>query len=300
MMISRALLCIFTLLLTTLPAHAEQKEMWWSYIAQYDKLPGTTLVNLALRKQAPNANFPYVVIAGVDYEIKRADRLPDSKELDRLQALDEQAVNVITSITPAIWAGTFTNDGQRLQYVYVKNSNGLEAALKKFYATQCAGCKPYIHIKEDRNWDAYSNFLYPNSAVQTANKEELAKLKAADAASGDTACTSRTAVEDLIERIRTHTKWDIDHNMVWGYFFVASAQNPLSMLGANLKNDGYRIVDDMGRPDKGEPYWLHVEKIETHTVDSLDKRDHELCDLASKFPDSKYDGMDVGPVGGNK
>ena len=30
----------------------------------------------------------------------------------------------------------------------------------------------------------------------------------------------------------------------------------------------------------------------------LDWRDREFCDLAATFPDVEYDGMDVGPVGG--
>jgi hypothetical protein len=41
---------------------------------------------------------------------------------------------------------------------------------------------------------------------------------------------------------------------------------------------------------------LHVEKVETHTVDSLDARNGELDALASKHDLQSYDGMDVGPV----
>ena len=274
--------------------------MWWNYIAQYDKLPGTTLVNMALHEQAPNANYPYVVVTGIGYQTTRADRLPDAKDLDDLQSVDNRLIDVVAAVTPFIWAGTFTNDGQRLQYIYVKNPAGVESALQKFYATSCKNCKPYIHVKEDRNWEAYSDFLYPNQAVRNANKDELARLEHTATAIESAACTSRADVDDMFARIRATTKWDIDHDMVWGYFFVAGSEMPLSNLSARLKSDGYRVVDDMGLRAEGGQSWLHVEKVETHTVDSLNKRDHELCDLAAKFPNTKYDGMDVGPVNKKK
>ena len=43
-------------------------------------------------------------------------------------------------------------------------------------------------------------------------------------------------------------------------------------------------------------YWLHVEKIETHTPMSLDGRNDELYKLAHEFGIDTYDGMDIGPV----
>jgi hypothetical protein len=297
---ARHLLCTLTLLATTLAAQAAQKEMWWTYEAQYDKTPGTTLVNLALEAQAPNAAYPYVVITGISYQTRRADRLPDREELTRIQPFDEQIMSTVAAAAPAIWAGTFTNDGQRLQYVYVKNTTGVEAALQKFYAAHCKACQPYIHIKEDRNWEAYSNFLYPNQATRDANQAELAQLEQANNAHYASVCTSRAAVDAMLDQIRTESKWDITRDMVWGYFFVADSTKPLTRLAERLKADGYRVVGDIARHDGSEMYWLHVEKIETHSADSLDKRDHELCALAAQFPDAKYDGMDVGPVGAKK
>ena len=43
-------------------------------------------------------------------------------------------------------------------------------------------------------------------------------------------------------------------------------------------------------------YGLHMERVEKHTVDSLDRRNGELDAFAVKHGLQSYDGMDVGPV----
>jgi hypothetical protein len=40
-----------------------------------------------------------------------------------------------------------------------------------------------------------------------------------------------------------------------------------------------------------------VDRVEIHTVDSLDARNHEFNDFARVNGIALYDGMDVGPVG---
>lgn len=48
-----------------------------------------------------------------------------------------------------------------------------------------------------------------------------------------------------------------------------------------------------------EYYCLHVEKVEKHTIDSLDVRNKEFAALAEKYGVEGYDGMDVGPADGS-
>ena len=59
---------------------------------------------------------------------------------------------------------------------------------------------------------------------------------------------------------------------------------------------GYRIVSV--RPPEDDPqgfHWLHVERIETHSVDSLHARNDELDDFAEELELHAYDGMDSWP-----
>ena len=84
-----------------------------------------------------------------------------------------------------------------------------------------------------------------------------------------------------------------------GYFFADPRTDRLKAVQRDLEAQGYRFVDVFEIERDGEPsgvFMLHVEKVETHTVDSLDTRNGELDALAAKYGLQSYDGMDVGPA----
>jgi hypothetical protein len=67
-----------------------------------------------------------------------------------------------------------------------------------------------------------------------------------------------------------------------------------------LASQGYRVVDihtgDKDSPSDSDVWWLHVEKIEVHTVATLGGRNRAFYRLAESLGLDSYDGMDVGPV----
>ncbi|WP_020405123.1 ribonuclease E inhibitor RraB [Hahella ganghwensis] len=106
-------------------------------------------------------------------------------------------------------------------------------------------------------------------------------------------------LEDMFSRIRANTDWDMSGEMLWGYFFIHHEPAKLEAVKSVLESQGYRFVDiylsekeDPAEPDK---YWLHVEKVEAHTPQSLDRR-NDLYKLAHEQGLDSYDGMDVGPI----
>jgi Regulator of ribonuclease activity B len=85
-------------------------------------------------------------------------------------------------------------------------------------------------------------------------------------------------LESLVEmfnNIENEAQWDITKNMLWGYFFTHSNPQRLEQAAGVLKERGYRVVDiylsDKEELSEPEMFWLHVEKGETHTPESLDK-----------------------------
>ena len=108
----------------------------------------------------------------------------------------------------------------------------------------------------------------------------------------------RERLQQMFDNIRSQTKWNIDGEMLWGYFFFDGHPDRLLAARLELEARGYRFVSmhevEEG-PSKGM-FVLHVEKIEMHTVDSLDRRNGELAALATGLGLTGYDGMDVGPV----
>jgi len=109
----------------------------------------------------------------------------------------------------------------------------------------------------------------------------------------------RDQLQQMFDGIRQQTKWDIDGEVLWGYFFSDPRPDRLKAVQRELEARGYRFVDLYETEQDGKPsgvYMLHVEKVEKHTVDSLDSRNGELGALAAKHGLQAYDGMDVGPV----
>ncbi len=99
---------------------------------------------------------------------------------------------------------------------------------------------------------------------------------------------------EMFEGMRTQAHWDVDADLLWGYFFTGEDQDAMRRLAKKLVTMSYHFVEI--RPDEGESgFWLHVERVETHSPDSLHQRNQKLERLADKYS-VNYDGMDAGPV----
>jgi Regulator of ribonuclease activity B len=116
---------------------------------------------------------------------------------------------------------------------------------------------------------------------------------------------SRETIEGVFRDVRSKTDWPIDDGeCLWGYFFTDHNRKALEAAGRSLEAQGYRFVsiwdveegdelDDDGEP---RPFYLHVERVESHSVDSLMTRNQQLTEFAQKNGLLSYDGMDVGAV----
>jgi hypothetical protein len=154
-------------------------ELWWSYLADYDGLPGSTLVNLALKPRPPIHDHATLLVTGVSYESAPKDSgLPDAAELDFLNRLSDKRLTLVAAHSKALFVGSFTHKNERLDYIYVSDAAGLETALRDFYQTECPTRRPYINVKSDPHWEAYLDFLYPNAQTIQHYRAELQKLGA--------------------------------------------------------------------------------------------------------------------------
>jgi len=108
-------------------------------------------------------------------------------------------------------------------------------------------------------------------------------------------------LEEMFSNIQSNTDWDTSGNMLWGYFFTHSEPTKLEKAKDILVAKGYRFVDiylsDKDEPNEPDMFWLHLEKEETHSPQSLDETNNELYIFANEFGLDSYDGMDIGPVG---
>lgn len=102
-------------------------------------------------------------------------------------------------------------------------------------------------------------------------------------------------MEDMFANMRTKTKWDLDGDMLWGYYFTDVDRGKLERAAEQLTRRGYHFGSIYQTDDK-TTYVLHVERIEKHTPQTLQARNMEFYRLAEEFELDSYDGMDVGPI----
>lgn len=108
-------------------------------------------------------------------------------------------------------------------------------------------------------------------------------------------------LNEMFANIAENTDWDTSGDMLWGYFFTHNEPTKLEKAKDILLSKGYSFVDiylsDKDEQDEPDVFWLHIEKVETHSPNSLDERNNELYVFANEFGLDSYDGMDIGPVG---
>ena len=105
---------------------------------------------------------------------------------------------------------------------------------------------------------------------------------------------NKTDIEQLFEKMR-RAGWNMEQELAWGYFFKDENKEALKKIADKLEQQGYEVIDiNQSYPD--DIYWLQIEKIEQHSVASLNKRNEKFYQLAKKMNIHTYDGMDVSPV----
>jgi hypothetical protein len=102
-------------------------------------------------------------------------------------------------------------------------------------------------------------------------------------------------LENMFSEMRVKTKWNVDGPMLWGYFFTDRSAEKLERAATILVAQGYRLVG-IREDDDGSTQWLHVERVEIHSPQSLFARNEGLYKLAAELGLDSYDGMDVGPA----
>ncbi len=111
---------------------------------------------------------------------------------------------------------------------------------------------------------------------------------------------SKAELEGMFENISANTDWDLKKPLLWGYFFTDKSKEKLKASSSLLEKEGYRFVGIYQAKDENDKvldyWWLHVEKVEAHTTDSLHERNMHFYKFADQQGLESYDGMDVGPV----
>lgn len=109
-------------------------------------------------------------------------------------------------------------------------------------------------------------------------------------------------IREIFAEARREDNWKTDELMLYSYYFVDKDVDKLEKLGHKLDANGYDFVDifELGDEETGKStgeYLLHIDKIETHTPESLARRNLEFQTLAEEVGIETYDGWEFGQIG---
>ncbi|MGI9055809.1 MAG: ribonuclease E inhibitor RraB, partial [Pyrinomonadaceae bacterium] len=107
------------------------------------------------------------------------------------------------------------------------------------------------------------------------------------------------------EIARTEDGWDVAGEMLYSFYFVDESVEKLEKLGEHLAEKGYDYIDifELGDDETGEStgeYLLHIDKVESHTPESLAERNVEFQKIANEYEIESYDGWEFGEIGGEE
>ncbi|HUC82635.1 MAG TPA: DUF695 domain-containing protein [Flavisolibacter sp.] len=254
------LACVFS-------ANAQnENDHWEAYLAQYDDGVGSTTVNMTLRTKPAFQAHRFLLIAGVGFTNCK-EGFPLDSEFGKLHAISDSVFTQVKKLSGnAIHAGSFTQNCERLEYIYVKDTAGLRSQLTTLYQKRFPRYKPVIKIREDKAWEAYHKFLYPNEETMDyiSNSKVVLKLQAA----GDKLTKPRTIDHWL------YFKTDNDRNL----FIVYAQQNQFTVAGK-------------GKVDGLHAFSLHLTKTGTAELDAISHTTLQLKREAEKH-NGLYDGWE--------
>lgn len=244
-------------------------ERWGTYIASYeDDNPGSTTLRMDLINVAPLENLNYVLITGITYKTPRKDGFPEEDVLSTLHKMGEELVELVEKETASIWVGSFTYNKERLEYIYLKEPEGIKEKIENYYKANFPNDEYYINIKEDKEWKSYRDFLYPNE--ETLNYMTVESVLSNLEEAGD----------NLTKKRR------VDH---WLYFSSESERNKCK---EELLKQKFTIEPLSMDKETSLPFKLQVWRIDHVDINSIYPIISELRKIAKEF-NGEYDGWET-------
>ena len=111
---------------------------------------------------------------------------------------------------------------------------------------------------------------------------------------------TKETIIDFFREVEEGRDFDASGKLLWSYYFLDRDSNKLKAFSLVLEKLGMRFKDifeaEKEHLDDETEYFLQMERIEHHDVDSLDELNSALYRLAEESFVEYYDGFDVGNI----
>lgn len=244
-----------------------QEENWDTYMANYEKGPGSTLVDLSYKTTAPLKDYPYLLVTGVKTTQCEKDGLPLKKEFDSLYKISDAVNKMVELNGKSKLVGTFTYQCKRLDYYYLQDTAHIREKLDSFYKTTFPSYEAFTTIKSDKAWEVYLGSLYPGESTleYMSNQKVIMQLMKA----GDKLTKPRK----------------IDHYL---YFKTKDGRASFSNFA---KADLFSIEETSSVQNTAYPYLLKISRVDRVELNAITNLTLKLKTKAKEF-DGEYDGWE--------
>lgn len=230
-------------------------DNWDFYFCRVNDKPASIFVDLDIAKEAPLADFPYMVNVLVPVKAPRPDGFPGADEYDALSALEDALSSALCSDKSALYVGRNTSDGRRDFFFFTGDLSGVKSRV----AQATAGFPAYKvdwGAGEDPEWKTYFEFLYPSAEdrQRMENRRMCERLKEA----GDSLTQAR----------------DIDHFAV---FPTASAR---TAFAEKITEMGFRVSELYDRENTTHRFGIEFIRSDVPSHGGMDDITLPLLDIA--------------------
>lgn len=149
---------------------------WDSYLCSINGRPASILVDLSLLDAAPMADHPILGHAGFVVSNPDARGFPDEEEYGRLAAKEERLAGALSRDAFCIYAGRSMSAGRFDCFFYLKENTGRQWLDRVRELEDAAETS----VSEDRDWDCYRSFLYPDARDLLAISNRRARAALAE------------------------------------------------------------------------------------------------------------------------
>jgi uncharacterized protein (TIGR01619 family) len=237
-------------------------EEWDFYMSNVDGVIGSLFVDLGLINIAPVADKPNVVWISIIMQNPQENGLSSNEESEILYTIEDNIVNSITNQYNAIFTGRLTSDGKHHFYFYFGDMSAYEKTITQIML-EYPNYEFEFGNKEDAEWDAYLNFLYPlpNQYQMIMNDRVIRNLEQ----HGDNLRKKRM----------------VEHALTF------KTENDRDNYISEIEKENFKVIDTFPTDD-GE-YFLNVGRVDKVDYESVNDYVLYLWKLAGEYNGS-YDG----------
>ncbi len=247
---------------------SEYQEDWGVYFDNVDNKVSSIVVNLGLYKVAPMKDKPNVAWVSIKINNFSSEGFPIEEEMFELDEIEQKLGDLIPAKHNAIYIGHLISDGRRDVYFYFgktvlcdKTVSEIMAAYPKY--------KFQYGSKEDKEWNGYLTFLYPNP-------QQLQSIK-------------NSRVIDILEKHgdKLTKARAVDH---WIYF---KTQKDREKFLSKIIGMNFEVVEkSYDNSNEDFPFGLQITRNDKVDSQSVNEYTYILWQFAQEY-NGDYDGWET-------